>query len=166
MEALGINLSGLIAQVINIVILLVLLRMVAYKPILRMLDERSSRIRASMEQAEQIKREAERAHQEFQAQIEAARKEGQTIVAQASQIGERIKQETIAGAAKEAESLLVRARSEIQLERDRALTELRREFADLTVLAAGKVINKSLNKDDHKRLIEEVLSESTTLRNN
>ncbi|MBI2863036.1 MAG: F0F1 ATP synthase subunit B [Chloroflexi bacterium] len=166
MEALGINLPGLIAQVINIVILLVVLRAVAYKPILRMLDERSSRIRTSMEQAEQVRREAEKTQQEFQAQIEAARKEGQNIVAQASQIGERIKQEALTEAQKEAEGLLARARSEIQLERDRAVTELRREFADLTVQAAGKVINKSLNKDDHKRLIEEVLSQSTTLRNN
>lgn len=166
MEALGINLSGLIAQVINIVILLLLLRLVAYKPILRMLDERSSRIRASMEQAEQVKREAERTQQEFQAQIEAARKEGQSILTQASQIGERIKEEALAAAQKEAEGLLVRARSEIRLERDRAVTDLRREFADLTVLAAGKVINKSINKDDHKRLIEEVLSESRSLSNN
>ncbi|MDO8674080.1 MAG: F0F1 ATP synthase subunit B [Dehalococcoidia bacterium] len=166
MEALGINLSGLIAQVINIVILLLLLRMVAYKPIMRMLDERTAKIKASMDQAEQVRLEAERAQQEFHAQIEAARKESQNTIAQASQIGDRIKQETLIEAKKEAENLLVRARSEIQLERDRAVTELRREFADLTVLAAEKVINKSLNKEDHKRLIEEVLSESTSLRNN
>lgn len=166
MDALGINLPGLIAQVVNIALLLLILRMVAYKPILRMLDERSSRIRASMEQAERIKLEAERTQEEFKAQIEAARKEGQGIIAQATQIGERMKQEALGETQKEAEALLTRARGEIQMERDRAITELRKEFADLTILAAGKVINKSLNKDDHKRLIEEVLSDNPTLRNN
>ena len=57
--------------------------------------------------------------------------------------------------------LLERARSEIQLERDQAIAELLREFADLTVSAAEKVIGQSLDRQAHRRLINEVLAEST-----
>ena len=60
--------------------------------------------------------------------------------------------------------MLNRARSEIQHERDEAVSDVRREFADLTVLAAGKVIEKSLDKKDHRELIEKVLEESSTLK--
>jgi F-type H+-transporting ATPase subunit b len=60
----------------------------------------------------------------------------------------------------EAETMLARARSEIQLERDNAIAELRKEFADITVQAAEKVIGQSLDKSSHQKLIEEVLADS------
>ena len=85
MEKLGINLPSLIAFIINFVILLALLIIVAYRPIVRMLDERSAKIRESMDQAERIKQESARATETIKAQLEAGRKEGQAIVAQASQ---------------------------------------------------------------------------------
>jgi F-type H+-transporting ATPase subunit b len=56
---------------------------------------------------------------------------------------------------------LARARNEIQLERDEAIAQIRRQFADLTITAAEKVINQSLDKKAHERLIEEVLAESS-----
>ena len=62
-----------------------------------------------------------------------------------------------------AESLIAKARSEIQRERDGAIDELRREFTDLTILAAGKVIDRSLDKKAHSQLIDKMLEESPTL---
>jgi F-type H+-transporting ATPase subunit b len=58
----------------------------------------------------------------------------------------------------------VRARSDIQRERDEAIGELRREFADLTIMAAEKVIDRSLDKKAHRELIDEVLKEGKTLK--
>jgi len=160
---LGVNWHGLLSQVINFGILLALLMVFAYKPITRMLDERSRRIKESMEQVENIKQDTERVEQEVQRQIEEARKEGQNIVAQAAQIGERVKEESKQGARQEAEALIARARGEINVERDEAIAQLRKEFVDVAILAAEKVINKSLDKKSHKQLIEEVLDESTSL---
>jgi F-type H+-transporting ATPase subunit b len=60
--------------------------------------------------------------------------------------------------------LVERARSEIQRERDEAIGELRQEFADLTIVAAEKVIEKSLDKQAHQQIIEKVLEESATLK--
>jgi len=163
-EGLGINLPTLLAQIINFAILLGLLYLVAYKPIMRMLDERSRKIKGSMEQTELIKQQAERAGEEVKEQIEAAGKEGMKIVAQAMRTGEEVRQKAKQDARKDAETLIGRARVEIQRERDGAIDELRKEFADLTILAAEKVIDKSLDKQTHRRLIDKVLEESTTLK--
>jgi F-type H+-transporting ATPase subunit b len=164
MEGLGIEPSTLLAQIINFVILFALLYLVAYKPIMRMLDERSRRVKESMEQTDQIKEQAAKAEQETASRIEEAGKEAQNIVSQAVQAGEETKQKAREDAQKEGEKLITRARTEIDRERDEAIGELRKEFADLTVLAAGKVIDRSLDKEKHRQLIEQVLEESTNLK--
>jgi len=161
---LGINLPVLLAQVVNVVILLGLLYLVAYKPIMRMLDERSRRIKESMEQADSIKEQAARAEEEVKKQLEAASREGQERIARAVRVGEEVKQKAQQEARQEAEVLISRARTEIQRERDEAIDELRKEVADLTILAAGKVIDRSLDKEAHRQLIDKVLEESTTLK--
>ncbi len=161
---LGINLPILVAQIVNVAILLGLLYLVAYKPIMRMLDERSRRIKESMEQADAIKEQAARAEEEVKKQLEAAGRKGQERIAQAVQVGEEVKQKAQQEARQEAETLIARARTEIQRERDEAIDELREEFADLTILAAGKVIDRSLDKKAHRQLIDKVLKESTTLK--
>jgi len=164
LASLGINLPTLLAQIVNFAILFGLLYLVAYKPIMRMLDERSRKIRESMEQTEFIKQQAEGAEEEAEKRIEAASKEGQEAIARAVQTGEEVRRGAQQQAKQEAESLVARARSEIQRERDEAIDELRKEFADLTILAASKVIDRSLDKEAHRQLIDKVLKESTTLK--
>ena len=164
MEGLGINLPTIIAQIVNFAILLGLLYLVAYKPIMRMLDERSRKVKESMEQTELIKQQAERAEEEVKKQIEAASREGQEIIVRAVRSGEDVRQKAQQEARQDAESLIARAQVEIQRERDEAIGELRKEFADLTILAAGKVIDRSLDKEAHRQLIDKVLKESTTLK--
>ncbi|HEY82852.1 MAG TPA: F0F1 ATP synthase subunit B [Dehalococcoidia bacterium] len=162
--ALGVNLPTLVAQIVNVVILLALLYLVAYKPVMRMLDERSRRIRESMEQADAIKEQVARTEEEVRRQLEAASKEGQKRIAQAVQIGEELKRKAQAEARQEAEALIARARAEIKREREEAIDELRRAVADLTILAASRVIERSLDKEAHRELIEKVLEESSALR--
>ena len=164
MEGLGINLPSLVAQIMNFAILLGLLYLVAYKPIMRMLDERSRKVKESMEQTELIKQQAENAEEEVKKQLEAAGKEGMEIIAQAMHTGEEARQKAQQDAKQDAETLIARARVEIQRERDEAVSELRNEFADLTILAAGKVIEQKLDEKAHRQLIDKVLKESATLK--
>jgi len=164
LEGLGINLPALIAQIVNFIILFGLLYLVAYKPIMRMFDERSRKIKESMEQTEFIKEQAARAEEEFEKRIEAAAKEGQEVVARAAKTGEELRQKAQQQATQEGEALVNRARTEIQRERDEAIDELRKEFADLTILAAEKVIDRSLDKKAHRQIIDKVLEESTSLK--
>ena len=111
-----------------------------------------------------IKEKAARAEEEVKKQLEAASRGGQERIAQAIQIGEDVKQKAQQEARQEAETLISRARTEIQRERDEAIDELRKEVADLTILAAGKVIERSLDKKAHRELIDKVLEESTALK--
>jgi len=166
LDSLGINLPVLLAQVINFVILFGLLYLVAYKPVMRMLDERSRKIKGSIEQAEHIKEQASRAEDEVRKQLDAAAKEGQEVIARAVRTGEEVKQGAQQEARQQAESLVGKARLEIQRERDEAIDELRKEFADLTILAAGKVIDRSLDKEAHRQIIDKVLEETPTLKKN
>jgi F-type H+-transporting ATPase subunit b len=153
-------LPQLIAQVVNFFVLLVILRLVAYKPILRMLDERKQKIAEGLNAAEIARAEAASAQANIQAQLDVARKEGQEIVANAQNIATRIQADAREQSTKDREASLERARSEIQMERDRAIADLRGEFADITVKAAEKVINQSLDRQAHQRVIDETLAES------
>jgi F-type H+-transporting ATPase subunit b len=161
MAELGINWPILITQIVTFIILLVLLRLFAYKPIMRMMDERSRRIKESIDQAESVKQASLHAEEQVKKQLEEASREGQERLARAARAGEEVKQKAQADARREAEALIERAKGEIRRERDDAIGEVRREFADLTVLAAGKVIERSLDKEQHRELIEKVLEESS-----
>lgn len=164
LAGLGISVPTLLAQLVNFGILFGLLYLVAYKPIMRMLDERSRKIKESMEQTEHIKEQAALAEEENKKQIEAAGREGQEVIARAMRTGEEVRQQAQQEAREEGESLIARARTEIQQERDDAIDELRSEFADLTILAAEKVIVRSLDKEAHREIIEKTLKEGTTLK--
>ena len=146
---------------VNVAILFVLLYFAAYKPIMRMLDERSRRVRESMENAEAIKQQLTHTEETVKKQIETASREGQERINRAVAVGEEIKAKSREEAKQEAETLVDRARSEIQHERDEAIQGVRKEFADLTIMAAEKIIERSLDKETHRELIEKVLEEGT-----
>ncbi len=162
--ALGINLPTLVAQLISFLILFGLLFLVADKPIMKMLDERSKKVKESLEQAELVKQQAASAEEAVKKQLEVAAKEGQEVINKAVRTGEELGQAAQQQAKQEAETLINRARVEIQRERDDAIDSVRKEFADLTIMAAGKVIERSLDKKAHSELIEKVLEESETLK--
>ena len=85
----------------------------------------------------------------------------QQLIAQAQEISTRIQADARTQAQSDAETTLARARSEIQQERDAAIADLRKEFADMTIAAAEKVIGESLDRNAHKRLIDEALAQSS-----
>jgi F-type H+-transporting ATPase subunit b len=163
---LGINGPVLLTQVVTFIVLFLILRFVAYKPILRMLDQRSQKVKESMEQAELVREQSASAEEQVKKQLEEASREGQERIARAAKAGDEVRQKAQEDARQEAETLINRARTEIQRERDEAVSEVRRQFADLTVLAAGKVIETTLDKEKHRELIEKVLEESSSQREN
>ncbi len=164
MAELGINVPVFISQAIAFLILFGLLYMFGYKRILKMLDERSARIKESLEQAEAVKQQSASAGEEIKKQLQVASQEGQQIIARATKTSDDIRAQAQELAKKDADALIARAREAIKAERDSAIDELRSEFADLTILAAGKVIGQSLDKSAHKALIDKVLQESQGLK--
>ena len=161
---LGINLPSLVAYLVNFILLLGILGFFAYKPLMRMLDERTERIRESLEAADQARQEAANAQEAIQEQITEARREGQRIMDQTREAAERFRTEEMEKARLEAEAFVERARSDIQRERDTALQEVRASFGDLAITAAERVIRSSLDRTARESLIAQVLEEGETLR--
>ncbi len=158
--ALGFSLPGLITQLINFGILLVVLRMFLYGPLLKVLDERRRRIQEGINAAASAASAAASSEAEARRAMEAARAEGQAAVARATEAAARLREELETRARADAEQIVARAREEIALERDQALEQLRREFADLAIVAAERVIAQSLDRSAHQRLIDDVLAQS------
>jgi F-type H+-transporting ATPase subunit b len=165
-EALGISLPGLISQFINFILVLIILRAVAYKPITKMLDERSARIRQSMERAEELKAQAARTEEEFARRLAEARRESQEIVNQAERVAERLRQEELDRTKQQVDELRAKALDDIGRERERAIADLRRQVSDLAVLAAGRAVGRSLDQTSHNKLIQEAMIEAEKLNAN
>ena len=160
--SLGFNLPALIAQLINFLLLLIIFRLLLYKPLLNMLDQRKKRIEEGIAASDDAKRRLSETEQETAKELDKARQEGQALIAQAQQAANRLRDEETQRARAEAEQLIERARGEIALERDAAIAQLRREFAGLAVTAAERVIKKEIDAGTHRQLIDEVLAEAST----
>jgi F-type H+-transporting ATPase subunit b len=159
MGALGLNPVALLWQLVGFGLLIFLLYRLLYRPVLRMLDERADRVRKGMEDAAKAREMAERAQEEFEKQIVEARKEGQEIVSQAGQMGEKVRQDILAQARQEAEQLIEKERARMAQERDQAIAELRAEVADLSIKVAERIIGASLDEEAQRKLVKEYLSE-------
>ena len=160
---LGFHIPSLIVYLINFTILLTILYFVGYKRILGMLEQRSERIRESVEAAERVRQESAQQQEELEKRLEEGRQEGQNLLAQAREMADRYREEERERARQEAEALITRARAEIQREQDEAIEEVRSHFAELAILAAERVIEHSLDEDAHKDIIEKVLEESPSV---
>lgn len=161
MDELGLNLAGLITHFISFGLLLGLLVLLFYRPLRRVLDERKRRIEEGLRASEAAQEAAEEASAEARAEVQQGREEAQRLVAQAQELAQRIETETQSSARDQADQIVERARAEIAQERDQAVQQLRDEFADLAIAAAERVIGQALSRDDHQRIISEVLADSS-----
>jgi F-type H+-transporting ATPase subunit b len=136
-----------------------ILKRLAFPRIAEALDKRRKAIDESIDSAERTKREADELLEEYRARLREAREQADDIVVRARRAGESVQDEAKQAAVKQREELLDQTRRDIEAETRRALEEIRKEVADLTVVATEKVTRKSLTPEDHKRLIEEALRE-------
>ena len=153
------NVGLMIWTLIAFVITLMILRKAAFPRIADALDKRRRVIEDSITHAEQTRKEADELLHEYRERLKEAREQAEDIVARARKAADRVEDEAKTGAKQTHDEMLANTRREIEFETRRALDEIRREVADLTVLATEKVTRKSLTDDDHKRLIDEALGE-------
>ena len=165
-ETLGIHFPSLLIYLVNFLLVLGILGLFAYKPILRLMDQRADRIRESLEASERAREEAATSQEAIEAQLVEARREGQRIVEQARESAERFRAEEMERARNEAENFVERARADIQRERDVVIEEVRASFGDLAITAAERVVRRSLDRQAHEDLITQVLEEGESLRRN
>ena len=164
METLGVHLPSLLIYLVNFLLVLGLLFAFAYRPILRLMDQRADRIRESLEASERAREEAASSQQAVEDQLVEARREAQRIMDQAREAGERFRAEEMERARNDAETFVSRAQADIQRERDAAIEEVRANFGDLAITAAERVVRRSLDRQAHEDLITQVLEEGESLR--
>jgi F-type H+-transporting ATPase subunit b len=138
---------------------MLILRKFAFPLIGEALDRRRKAIEDSIVAAERTKVEADQLLEEYRARLKEAREQAEDIVARSRKAAESHLDETKSQAKEYREELMDTARKDIEAETRRALDEIRKEVADLTLVATEKVTRKSLDDADHRRLIEEALSE-------
>jgi F-type H+-transporting ATPase subunit b len=154
-ETFGFDTKVFLSQVVSFVIVALVLRQFAYKPILAVLEERRQRIAEGLLNAEKIKQqlaEAEQRHAEILAKANAqAQKMIDEARESAAHVAERKQQEAVAAA----EQIMAKAREASAIEHERTMVELKRELGRLVVNTTAKVTGKVLTADDQKRLQEE-----------
>jgi F-type H+-transporting ATPase subunit b len=163
MAELGFHWPSLLVYLVNFSILLALLYIVGYKPILRMLNDRTERISNSLKEAEQVRSDSEASKEAMREELDQARQEGQVLISQAKELGARYRDEERQKAQEEAKVFLKRARKDIERERDTAIEEVRQHFAGLALAAAERIIERSLDKQSHMEVIEETLQQSSRI---
>jgi F-type H+-transporting ATPase subunit b len=144
-------------EVVSFAILLWILYKFAFPPILETLETRERKIKESLDQAEHHRAEAERKMQEYEAKLNLAAKEAEAVLAQAKERAQRMLEENEQRLQADADRIKGDAQREIESERRRAIQEIRSQTTDLALLVAEKVVGRSLNDADHKRLADEAL---------
>jgi len=158
--------AELLVSLVSFGVLFVVMWKFALPPITKMLDERADKIKESLEKAEDTRVQAERLLDEYKEQLAEARQEANRVIEQGRKVADTMKDEIVAKANEERESMLARAREEIQGEKRTALAELQAQVADLSVAVAGRIIGTTLSADEHKALIEKYVAEVGSLNEN
>ncbi|MFM8552627.1 MAG: F0F1 ATP synthase subunit B [Nitrospiraceae bacterium] len=145
-------------EVVSFAILLWVLAKYAFPPILETLEARERKIRESLEQADRHRAEAERAMKEYEAKLATAAKEAEALFAAARERAQRVQEENEQRLQADAERIKGDAQREIDAERRKAIQDIRNQTTELALLVAEKVVGRSLNDADHKRLADEALA--------
>lgn len=156
---MSIDLNTMIWSIINFLVLLAILYKFLYNPLLGVLEKRKEEIANNLSHAEASRKEAEVMFADYKKQLEDASSEAQEIIGKANKAAEEAKNELIAQAREEAAAITKKAQEEIKREKEQAMKEVRDEIAGLAVLAAGKVLEKSLTKEDHEKMVNDFVSQ-------
>jgi len=143
--------------IITFLILLTLLSKFAWKPLLNALEKREDEITNSLKNAEKARKELERLTTEGDEIIAQARSEAQAIVSEGKKAADQLKDSTLLKAKEEAVTNLEQAKEQIQVEKDKAIAEIKGEVVGLSLSIAEKLVKKNLNEEDNKSLINESL---------
>lgn len=158
-ETFGLDWPHFIAQVISFCIVAACLYKFAYKPILTVLDERRKRIADGLANADKIKAELARTEALQREALDKANQQAAKMIEEARAAAARVQEQETQKAIAQAEQIIAKAREATALERNRMLTDLRREVGGLVVRTTSQVIGKVLTPEDQQRLSEETRRE-------
>ena len=151
--------ATILAQILNFVILVLFLRAVAYKPVCRLLEQRSQKIQGDLNKAEADRQEAEQTLVQYRQKLQEANVRAQEIIDSAEKTARDARDAQILATKRDIEQIKKTAQEEIQRERNQAMDQMRSEVVALSLLAAGKVIGKNIDNKENERLINEFINQ-------
>lgn len=143
---------------ITFLIVLFILGKLVFPKITAAVEARERALEEAIEGAKRDREAAAMALAEQQRQIEAARNEAQKIIVEGRQVGEKVRAQMIEETHQQQQQMLERARREIEQEKERAIADMRREAVDLAIAGATKVIERNLDEDSNRKIVENFLS--------
>ena len=147
--------------VITFIVLLIILKKFAWKPILTALDQRENAIRESLEKAEQAKLDAQNVLEQNQASLAKAEEESKKIVEQSRQYAEKLKDQILQDSRDQARKMINEASNEIERKKDAALDDLKTQVAEIAIKAAEKILKENLNEEMQKKIVNKYIGEIT-----
>ncbi len=167
MEALGINLYVLIAQIVNIVILFFVLRALLFNRFLGMMEERKQRIQQGLEEADRAQERAWEAERMYEERMEKIEREREAIIGEAKEEAKQLRAELLAQAREEAEEearrIVAEKQAAFEAERRETMADIRSEMASLVMAATRKVVEEGIDEQVQHQLIDRFLSEASAL---
>ncbi len=145
--------------VITFLIVLAILRWKAWGPLMTALNHREQAIEESLAKAAEARQEADQVSRKFDEMIQKAHAESQKIISNGKAAGERLKEEMELAARQKSEEILEKARMQIEAEREKAIKEIQTSVVELSISAASKVLEKNLDTDENRKLVQKTLSE-------
>ena len=164
MDAVGINWPGLLTQLISFLILFLLLKKFLYRPVIKMLEDRAEKIKTSLEAADKVKQEAEQTTAANESLMLKAREESQALISESREQAKKIKESELEKSKLQIEIERKRALDEIRSEQDKIINNIRSEFSGLAISAAEKIIEREVNENNHKEIIQLFLEKAKNIK--
>ncbi|NRD77182.1 F0F1 ATP synthase subunit B [Bacillus sp. BRMEA1] len=155
-----INTGDILFQLVVFIILLAVLRKVAWGPLMGIMKQREDHISNEINSAEESRKEAKKLLEEQRSLLKEARSEAQNLIENAKKQGELQREEIVVAARNEAERVKEAAKQEIEQQKEKAVAAIREQVAQLSVLIASKVIEKELTQADQDQLISDYIKEA------
>ena len=149
----------LVFQIINTIVLFLILKRLLFKPVTQFMESRKNAITDSLNEAEQKNKEADNVKLDYETKLNNAQEEARQIIREATKRAEERSSEIIKEAEAQYAKILDRAELEIQREQKKAMNVLKDQMATLAIMAAGKMIKKKMDDEDHNLLIKEFIDE-------
>lgn len=160
---MNLHIQQILTQMAGFVILIWILKRLAWKPILKMLDERRTKIANEFQTIEDAKKELSLLKGEYESKLAEIELHAQARLREGIKEGEKIAKEIVDKAREESIRLIKEREAEAKKEMEKTLKELQSRIVDLSVMIASKTIGKSLSKEDHLRIINEFVSQTRYL---
>lgn len=159
LDVISVNIWQIIIALINLVVLFLIMKKFLYRPVEKMLKNREDEINGQYEKANSAREEAENTRSEYETRLNGAKLKADNIIKNAKDTADKRSEKIVSDAHDEAAAILARAKTQAELEKARAESEIKDEIVDISSLLAEKMLSREINTDDHKKLIDSFIDE-------